>query len=114
MEALRVASLSQHVHLAASHYYVHARRPCHLTYSQSPIGHRKPADIRSALVYSSNFYLRQLQVFERIAMAAQAPAKIDRQTTTPFLLRLFFKQGSFYRSAVFPHPSLQLTLTWPG
>ncbi|CAN9097216.1 unnamed protein product [Alternaria alternata] len=26
-----------------------------------------------------------------------APAKIDRQTTTPFLLRLFFKQGSFNR-----------------
>lgn len=30
-------------------------------------------------------------------MAAQAPAKIDRQTTTPFLLRLFFKQGAFHR-----------------
>ncbi|CAO2652373.1 Nn.00g006560.m01.CDS01 [Neocucurbitaria sp. VM-36] len=30
-------------------------------------------------------------------MAAQAPTKIDRQTTTPFLLRLFFKQGSFHR-----------------
>jgi histone deacetylase complex subunit SAP18 len=28
---------------------------------------------------------------------AQAPAKIDRQTTTPFLLRLFFKQGAFHR-----------------
>ncbi|KAI4942559.1 hypothetical protein J4E91_009952 [Alternaria rosae] len=26
-----------------------------------------------------------------------APAKIDRQTTTPFLLRLFFKQNSFHR-----------------
>ncbi|EMD94944.1 hypothetical protein COCC4DRAFT_74765 [Bipolaris maydis ATCC 48331] len=26
-----------------------------------------------------------------------APTKIDRQTTTPFLLRLFFKQGSFHR-----------------
>jgi len=32
-----------------------------------------------------------------ITMAAQAPTKIDRQTTTPFLLRLFFKQGAFHR-----------------
>ncbi|KAF1844120.1 uncharacterized protein K460DRAFT_290943 [Cucurbitaria berberidis CBS 394.84] len=30
-------------------------------------------------------------------MAAQAPTKIDRQATTPFLLRLFFKQGSYHR-----------------
>lgn len=30
-------------------------------------------------------------------MAAQDPSRIDRQTTTPFLLRLFFKQGSFHR-----------------
>ncbi|KAF1942910.1 hypothetical protein EJ02DRAFT_344449 [Clathrospora elynae] len=30
-------------------------------------------------------------------MAAPAPAKVDRQSTTPFLLRLFFKQGSFHR-----------------
>jgi histone deacetylase complex subunit SAP18 len=29
-----------------------------------------------------------------------APAKIDRQTTTPFLLRLFFKQNSFHRCAL--------------
>ncbi|KAH7066652.1 Sin3 associated polypeptide p18-domain-containing protein [Paraphoma chrysanthemicola] len=38
-------------------------------------------------------------------MAAQAPAKIDRQTTTPFLLRLCFKQGSFHRLDEFD-PSL--------
>ncbi|KAL5115677.1 hypothetical protein ACEQ8H_006389 [Pleosporales sp. CAS-2024a] len=38
-------------------------------------------------------------------MAAQAPVKIDRQTTTPFLLRLFFKQGSFHRLDEFD-PSL--------
>jgi hypothetical protein len=30
-------------------------------------------------------------------MAARDPSRIDRQTTTPFLLRLFFKQGSFHR-----------------
>lgn len=30
-------------------------------------------------------------------MAAHPPAKIDRQTTAPFLLRLFFKQGAFHR-----------------
>ncbi|KAF1914714.1 Sin3 associated polypeptide p18-domain-containing protein [Ampelomyces quisqualis] len=38
-------------------------------------------------------------------MAAQAPAKIDRQTTTPFLLRLFYKQDSFHRLDEFD-PSL--------
>ncbi|KAH8731654.1 Sin3 associated polypeptide p18-domain-containing protein [Phaeosphaeriaceae sp. PMI808] len=38
-------------------------------------------------------------------MAAEAPAKIDRQTTTPFLLRLFFKQQSFHRLDEFD-PSL--------
>ncbi|KAH7555875.1 hypothetical protein BM1_06401 [Bipolaris maydis] len=31
-----------------------------------------------------------------------APTKIDRQTTTPFLLRLFFKQGSFHRQVIKP------------
>ncbi|EDU43311.1 Sin3-associated polypeptide Sap18 [Pyrenophora tritici-repentis] len=30
-------------------------------------------------------------------MAAPASEKVDRQTTTPFLLRLFFKQGGFHR-----------------
>ncbi|KAF2827841.1 hypothetical protein CC86DRAFT_200880 [Ophiobolus disseminans] len=30
-------------------------------------------------------------------MAAQGPAKVDRQTTTPFLLRLCYKQGTFHR-----------------
>ncbi|KAH5127177.1 hypothetical protein HBH70_234760 [Parastagonospora nodorum] len=38
-------------------------------------------------------------------MAAHAPTKIDRQTTTPFLLRLFFKQGAFHRLDEFD-PSL--------
>ncbi|KAH7406868.1 Sin3 associated polypeptide p18-domain-containing protein [Phaeosphaeria sp. MPI-PUGE-AT-0046c] len=38
-------------------------------------------------------------------MAAQDSTRIDRQTTTPFLLRLFFKQGSFHRLDEFD-PSL--------
>ncbi|KAL6706062.1 hypothetical protein ACN47E_006164 [Coniothyrium glycines] len=41
-------------------------------------------------------------------MAAQAPAKIDRHTTTPFLLRLFFKQGSFHRLDEFDPSSPRL------
>ncbi|KAF2864966.1 Sin3 associated polypeptide p18-domain-containing protein [Massariosphaeria phaeospora] len=50
-------------------------------------------------------------------MAAPEPAKVDRQTTTPFLLRLFYKQGSFHRLEDFD-PTLRLPphlqiYTWP-
>ncbi|KAF2792447.1 hypothetical protein K505DRAFT_307619 [Melanomma pulvis-pyrius CBS 109.77] len=50
-------------------------------------------------------------------MSAQAPAKVDRQTTTPFLLRLFYKSGSFHRLDDFD-PSIRLPphlqiYTWP-
>ncbi|KAF2714909.1 hypothetical protein K504DRAFT_14023 [Pleomassaria siparia CBS 279.74] len=50
-------------------------------------------------------------------MASQTPAKVDRQTTTPFLLRLFYKSGSFHRIEEFDPklrlpPHLQI-YTWP-
>lgn len=32
-----------------------------------------------------------------------APTKVDRKTTTPFLLKLFYKQGGFHR---YPSPFL--------
>jgi hypothetical protein len=41
----------------------------------------------------------QSEHVQSCVMAAQGTAKIDRQTTAPFLLRLFFKQGSFHRKA---------------
>lgn len=31
-----------------------------------------------------------------------APTKVDRKTTTPFLLKLFYKQGGFHRYPPFP------------
>ncbi|KAF1995725.1 hypothetical protein P154DRAFT_623804 [Amniculicola lignicola CBS 123094] len=44
-------------------------------------------------------------------------AQVDRQTTTPFLLRLFYKQGAFHRLEEFtPHGRLPQHLqiyTWP-
>lgn len=47
-----------------------------------------------------------------------APSKIDRQTTTPFLLKLFYRTGTFHRldefspSSSAPPPHLQI-YTWP-
>ncbi|KAJ9667236.1 hypothetical protein H2201_002757 [Coniosporium apollinis] len=54
-------------------------------------------------------------------MAPQPPAqKIDRQTTTPFLLKLYYRTGTFHRleefspsSASPPPPHLQI-YTWPS
>ncbi|KAF2728615.1 hypothetical protein EJ04DRAFT_516486 [Polyplosphaeria fusca] len=51
-------------------------------------------------------------------MASYTPAKIDRQTTTPFLLHLFYKTNSFHRLDEFsPNarlpPHLQI-YTWPS
>jgi histone deacetylase complex subunit SAP18 len=42
-----------------------------------------------------------------------APVKIDRQTTTPFLLRLFFKQGSFHRQVTTKAHGIISSLTCP-
>ncbi|KAK7517462.1 Sin3 associated polypeptide p18-domain-containing protein [Phyllosticta citriasiana] len=54
-------------------------------------------------------------------MATTTPAaKIDRQTTTPFLLKLFYRQSAFHRLEEFspyahspPPPHLQI-YTWPS
>lgn len=49
---------------------------------------------------------------DKANLTMAAPAKIDRQTTTPFLLRLFFKQGSFHRQ-VTANRRATVTLTGP-
>ncbi|KAF2124766.1 hypothetical protein P153DRAFT_326177 [Dothidotthia symphoricarpi CBS 119687] len=52
-------------------------------------------------------------------MAAEAPTTVDRHTTTPFLLRLCYKQGSYHRLDEFDPtlprlPSHIQIYTWPN
>ncbi|MCJ1390345.1 hypothetical protein MMC18_003204 [Xylographa bjoerkii] len=54
-----------------------------------------------------------------MALQATLPAKVDRQTTTPFHLKLFYRTGGFHRLEEFPTssssplpPHLQI-YTWP-
>jgi histone deacetylase complex subunit SAP18 len=51
-------------------------------------------------------------------MSPAEPQKIDRQTTTPFLLKLFYRTGSFHRLEEFsprsPLPQHLQIYTWPS